>query len=348
MKKQILFLIMAVYAATSAFGQMLPGSAPLPLTGCTNDPTHPLAGVPYNYSVVVNPTGGDFQWWATKDVDFIKTTAGVISNNSSTKLTVGTELLGTSANYGIAGGATNADNVDITWSSATLAGTTVALPTFVVVQNDATGTNCANNLKVYPILPINGFTVDIKNMDQAKVPTPLYTDPIAVCVADIESAKYVAGAIVTNYGTNVLYFEVVAANFTDGYTPSFQLTGLAAGQSVTSLEIAVASTFATPIATTLTSGAYSPAAPITIDPSVTNTSAGVSIYVRLTIANGTDEHLIDSAIALAVNGTNVAGQKDVVNTACNTQTDFEDVATQTLTKRPTITSVPTTGVFVTP
>ena len=135
MKKQILLLIMAIIAATSAFGQMLPGSAPLPLVGCTTDATHPLAGVPYDYSVVVNPTGGNFQWWATKDVDFIKTTAGVTTNNIGTKLTVGTDLLGTSANYGNTG---ILDNVNITWSSATLAGTTVAAPTFVVVQNDAT------------------------------------------------------------------------------------------------------------------------------------------------------------------------------------------------------------------
>jgi len=345
MKKQILLLILAVIATTSAFGQMLPGSAPLPLTGCTNDPTHPLAGVPYDYSVVVNPTGGNFQWWATKDVDFIKTTAGVTTNNISTKLTVGTDLLGTSANYGITG---VLDNVNITWSSATLAATTVAAPTFVVVQNDATGTNCANNLKVYPILPINGFTVDIKNMDQSRVPTVAYTDPIALCVADIVSAKYIAGAIVTDYGTNILYFEVVAANFTGGYTPSFQVAGLAAGQTVTSLEYAFTTAFTSPIATTLAAGIYSTAAPITIDPSVTNTSAGVSIYMRLTIANGTDEHLSDSAISLAVNGTNAAGQPDVVNTACNTSTLFEDIATQTLTKRPTVTAVPATGVFVTP
>lgn len=344
MKKQILFLILAVCASTSAFSQMLPGSAPLPLTGCTNDPTHPLAGVPYDYSVVVNPTGGNFQWWATKDVDFIKTTAGVTTNNISTKLTVGTDLLGTSANYGITG---VLENVNITWSSATLAATTVAAPTFVVVQNDATGTNCANNLKVYPILPVNGFTVDIKNMDQTRVPTVAYTDPIALCVADIVSAKYVAGAIVTDYGTNILYFEVVAANFTEGYTPSFQVSGLAAGQTVTSLEYAFTTAFTSPVATTLTGGVYSTAAPITIDPSVTNTSAGVSIYMRLTIANGTDEHLSDSSISLAVNGTNAAGQPDVVNTVCNTSTPFEDIATQTLTKRPTVTAI-APSVFVTP
>ena len=348
MKKQILFLVMGLLAATTTFGQMIHGSAPLPLVGCTTDATHPLAGVPYNYSVIVNPTGGDFQWWATKDVDFIKTTAGVTTNNSGTKLTVGTDLLATSVNYGIAGGASNAANTDITWSSATLVGTTVAAPTFVVVQYTGVSPVCANNLKVYPILPVNGFTVDIKNMDQAKVPVALYTDPMAVCVSNIESAKYQGGAIVTNYGTNVLYFEVVAANFTGGYTPSFQLTGLAAGQTVTSLELAVATSFASPIATTLTAGVYSPAAPITIDPTVTNTTTGVSLYVRLTIANGTYENLTDEPIALAVNGTNVAGELDVVNTVCATQTPFEDIATQTLTRRPTVTAVAATGAFVTP
>ena len=347
MKNRISLLVIALFAATTTFGQMLPGSAPLPLVGCTTDATHPLAGVPYSYKVLVNPTAGEFQWWATTDVDFIKTVAGVPVNNSSTKLAVGaaSPLLATSANYGVA--ASLLDTVGITWSSAALV-TAVTTPTFVVVQNDATGTNCANNLKVYKIDPVNGFTVDIKNMDQSKVPVALYTDPIAVCIADVASAKYVSGAIVTDYGTNILYFEVVAANFTDGYTPSFQVTGLAAGQTVTSLELAVATTFASPIATTLAAGAYSPAAPITIDPSVTNTIAGVSLYVRLTIANGTDEHLVDSTISLAVNGTNAAGQNDVVNTACNTMTAFEDIATQTLTKRPTVTSVPATGVFVTP
>ena len=346
MKKQILFLGMAIFAASTVFGQMKPGSAPIPLVGCTVDATHPLAGVPYNYSVVVNPTGGDFQWWATKDVDFIKTVAGVPVNNSGTKLTVGTDLVAASASYGVTG---TTDNVDITWSSSVLSATTVAAPTFVVVQNDATGTNCANNLKVYQILPVNGFTVDIKNMDQAKVPMPNYTDPVTVCVSDIASAKYVAGTgIVTDYGTNVLYFEVVAANFTGGYTPSFKVSGLAAGQTVTSLEYDFTTAFTSPQATTLAAGTYSTAAPVTVDASVTNTSSGVSIFVKLTIANGTDEHLADSGITLAVNGTNSAGEKDVVNSSCGTPTDFEDTATQTITKRPTVTSVPATGVFVTP
>jgi len=346
MKKQILLLVLVCFATVTAFGQMKTGSAPLPLVGCTNDALHPLAGVPYNYKATVNPTGGNFQWWATKDFDFIKDNAGVPVNNSNTKLTVGTNLISASASYDAT---TTTDNVDITWSSATITGTTVASPTFVVVQYDAASPACANNLKVYPILPINGFTVDIKNMDQTKT-SLAYGASFSTCVSNIASAKYdaVAKAIVTDYGKNVLYFEVVAANFTGSYTPSFQVSGMGTGQTVASLELYTDAAFATTaIPTTLTAGTYSPALPLTVDPLVTNTTNGVSIYVKLTIANGTHETLTDDAIMLAVNGVNASGEKDVVNTACNTQTDFEDTATQTLTKRPTVAAV-APGVFVTP
>jgi len=349
MKKQIFIFVLAILVSATAFGQMKLGSAPQPLTGCTTDALHPLAGVPYNYAVTVVPTGGNFQWWATKDFDFIKTTTGVTTNNSSTKLTVGAQLLNTSANYGTTG---TLANVDITWSSATLAGTTLAAPTFVVAQYDGVSPACANNLKVYQITPVNGFTVDIKNMDQAKAPLA-YAAPYSFCVSNIASAKYDAGtkAIITDYGTNVLYFEVVAANFTGSYTPYFQVSGLAAGQTVTSLELFTDAAMATTaIGTTLTGGAYNPSAPVAVDASVTNTSTGVSLYVKLTIANGTYENKNGdtNAIMLAVNGTNASGEKDVVNTDCSKQTDYEDTATQTLTSRPSVTASGTGMTFVTP
>lgn len=347
MKRQIFILILAVFIATTAFGQMKHSSDPIPLAGCTPDATHPLAGVPYNYKATANPAGGNFQWWATKDYNFISTTgAGVTTNNSDKKLVDPADLKA-GANYGTAGAT---DNVDITWTSATLAGTTTAAPTFVVVQYDAASPACANNLKVYQILPVNGFTVDIKNMDQSKAPLA-YAAPYSFCVSNIFSAKYDAGtkAIVTDYGKSVLYFEVVAANFTGSYTPSFQVTGLKSGQTVTSLELYTDAAFGTTaIATALNAGAYSPAAAITVDPSVTNTSNGVSLFVKLTIAHGTYEGLDDVPITLAVNGTNSSNEKDVVNSACGTLTDYEDSAIQTITKRPKVDSVPATGVFVTP
>jgi hypothetical protein len=339
MKKQVFLLMMAFLAVTSAFGQMVHNSIPQPLS-CTPGPFTPMAGQSYDYSATATPANGNFTWWATTDVDFIK--AGV--NNLSKKLSVGTELIAASPNYGQT--LPNAGTVSITWGDAILAAA-AATPTFVVVQNDATGTNCANNLKVYKINPINGFTVDIKSMDQAKISLG-YGAPYSFCVSSITSAKYTGGAIVTDYGTNVMYFEVVAANFTGSYTPSFKVTGLQTGQSVTSLELYTDAAMATPaIATTQTLGVYSPAAPIAVDGSVTNTSTGVSLYVKMTIANGTFENLTGEPITLAVNGINSVGDKDVDNTNCGSQTDFEDSATQTINARPTITAAGG-GVFVTP
>ena len=345
MKKQIFILIVALFTTTTSFGQMITGSAPQPLT-CTTGPLAPLAGVPYNYAVTVVPATGDFQWWATKDYNFIS--AGV-NNFTTFGLAVGSGLKAVSSNYGIKGGATNAANVSITWSSAALVGTTPGAPTFVVMQNDATGTNCANNLKVYQIIPKNGFTVDIKNMDQSKATQP-YATAYSFCASNIASAYYLPGTgIVTSYGVNVLYFEVVAANFTDGYTPSFKVTGLAIGQTVTSLQLAVLPTFATPIATTKTGIIYSPIAALTVDPSVTNTGSGVSVYVKLTINNGTHENIIapGDAITLAVDGVNTVGQGSVLNTDCDQPSAYSDVATQTITSRPAVTAVAATGAFVT-
>ena len=347
MKKQIFILVVAIFASITAFGQMKAGSAPQPLSGCTTDATHPLAGVPYNYAVTVVPTGGNFQWWATTDVNFITTNgSGVTTNNINTKLAVGAAapLLNADSNYGISG---LLNNVNITWSSSALAAAATT-PTFVAVQYDAASPGCANNFKVYQITPVNGFTVDIKNMDQTKTSLP-YGTTTSFCVSNIVSAVFSGAAIITDYGTNVLYYEVVAANFTGSYTPFFQVSGLQGTQVVTSLELYTDAAMATAaIPTIFNAGAYSPAAPVTVDASVTNTSTGVSLYVKLTIANKTYESLSDEPITLAVNGTNASGQKDVVNTACNTSTDYEDTAIQTITARPTVTSVPETGVFVTP
>ncbi|NEW84406.1 MAG: hypothetical protein GZ094_18850 [Mariniphaga sp.] len=349
MKKQIFILVILVVAVfanvTNSFGQMTNGSGPQALT-CSTGPLAPLAGVPYNYAATVLPATGDFQWWATKDFNFISTG---VNNFATNGLGVGTGLKAASINYGVKGGATNAANVSITWPSATLVATTVGSPTFVVVQNDAISPNCANNLKVYQIFPKNGFTVDIKNMDQSKVTQP-YSTAYSFCASNIASATYVVGTgIVTDYGISVLYFEVVAANFTDGYTPSFKVTGLASGQTVTSLQLSVSNTFAPTIPTVKTGIEYKPVAALTIDPAVTNTGFGVSVYVKLTIANGTHENTVVAGdnISLAVDGINNAGQSAVLNTNCDLPSAYSDVATQTINPRPAVTAVAATGTFVT-
>lgn len=68
--------------------------------------------------------------------------------------------------------------------------------------------------------------------------------------------------------------------------------------------------------------------------------------MKLIIANGTYETLTDESVTLAVNGVNASAEKSVDNTDCAKPSDFNDVATQTLTARPKITAV-APGVFVT-
>lgn len=317
-----------VVITNTAIGQVaIHHTNPVALS-CTSGPLNPIAGNPYNYGVTATPAGGNFQWWATTGQNFIATG----TNNLSTRLTTASgALLGTSSSYGVT---TATNNVDITWSSATLSAA-VATPTFVVAQYDAA---CANNLKVYKITPVNGFTVDIQNLDASKNPLG-YGTAFSTCVSPVRSAKYVAGAIVTDYGTNVLYYEVVAANFTGSWVPTFTLPALPAGMTATVVwDYDV--TFAAPHI------ANNGDAVLT---AVTNTSNGVSIFVRVTIQNGTHEGLANVPYPLYVNGTDAASLPDVPNTDCTLAPSvLDDLATQTLLARPTVTAAPATGAFVTP
>lgn len=318
MKKSILILIvLAITSSTYVLGQSVHNSDPIPLTGCATGPLNPIAGTSYNYSAIVNPTGGNFQWWATTDQDFIS--GG--SNNISTMLTTPLELVATSASYGVS---SLTNNVDITWSSATLTAAETT-PTFVVVQYDALTPDCSNNLKVYLIDPVNGFTVDIKNIDGT---TPLpYDDPFEFCVSPIESATYVAPNIVTDYGTNVFYYEVVAANFTSSWVPTFTLPATPAGMIVT-VEWDYTLAFAAPH--TANNG----------DPVLTSvpTNNGVSIYVRVTADNNIYEGLADVPYLLTVNGVDGAGNDDVVNDDCTLVEPDDNQALQTILARPTVTA----------
>ena len=356
MKKQILvlaFLLAGFANVSKSYGQAtaVAGSVPRSLT-CANDALHPIAGKEYTYAVSTTPGSGTYVWWATQDPDFISTNAsGVTSTNISKMLTVASkDLVSTSGNYG---GATTADNnVKIKWSTSILAGTSYQgtapapkKPTFIAVLYTPTdGTTCANNLKVYELDPKNGFTVDILNLDAAKDPigvgAAVYDQAVSQCFANVSSAKYTAGKMDYLYGTNTLYYEVVAANFTGSWTPTFKLTGLDAGGKQTAvIEWAYDKAFTNPIA--VTSEVVSSTAVTTTE---ANTYDGISIYVRVTISNNSYEGLTVSTIRLAVDGTNAAGEYDVVNATCITPTaaDFADYAEQTLKLRPTVTST-TTG-----
>jgi hypothetical protein len=353
MKKHLFFLILAVFASvTVAFGQNAAHHAsPNPLTCGTNDALHPIAGKPYNYNVGINPTPSataSYTWWATKGTDFILN--GTVTNTGRLTVSPGQLLsVDPTAGYGVAG---NYSTMTITWSSeilaATVSGTATGskTPTFVVVNYTDPATACANNLKVYQLDPINGFTVDIFNRDASGTLAAGATT--SSCVSNIASVTYNGTQLLYDYGTNTITYEVVAANFSSSWTPEFQVSALGNGQTA-DLQWAYDDAFTSGLVTVQSGipaagGTYT--STTVVNTNVADTSIGVSIFVRLIIHSNTYEGITDTPIALAVNGVNSAGQPDVVNTDCNTSTYMEDIANQTLTKRPTVTDTTPSGGFV--
>ena len=74
MKQLILSMLVTGMVATSALAQnAVKGSDPIPVN-CSDDPLNPIAGKPYDYSAILNPTGGTTYWYATKSTTFV--TAG--------------------------------------------------------------------------------------------------------------------------------------------------------------------------------------------------------------------------------------------------------------------------------
>lgn len=369
MKKQILILallVLAIFASVNkSYGQTLAiaGSAPLGIS-CLDDLTHPIAGKPYTYTVVSNQTTGtpSFTFWATKDADFIATdgvfpaTLTTTTNmdtylKSPTTATTGTDLLVSGANYITPG---TGQSLGLTWSTAILNGTDPeATPTFVVVSQDATATQCANNLKVWSIDPIKAFTVDIRNIDNA-APTGAslaysLTSNEDQCMDMVRGATWVAaagtpGVINYNYGYQVMYFEVIAANFSASWTPTFQIAGLGNGQTAT-FQQSIDKAFTDPTAAAaIVNG--TPVVGSQVTTTVTNTSTGVSIYVKVTITNVTYEGIASTPITLTVDGENAEGDWDIANNtltdltpACGAATaaDQNDFAIQTLNPRPDVT-----------
>ncbi len=348
MKQLILLLLVTGMVATTAFGQALTGSAPQPTT-CTDDPLHPIAGKPYDYSAIINPTGGTTYWYATKSTTFI--TAGV---KSAIEIPAdGTTILTGASNYQASGAsATSPTKTNLTWTSSGLKGVDAAAnPLFVVLEYK--GPTCANNMKAFQILPKNAFTVDILNIKSNGLTPLAYGTSDTQCYADISAAIFDAPSskMVFDYGVNKLYFEVVAANFTGSFTPSFKLSGLKTGQSAL-VEWTVDKTFtgsltAMGAAQNAVSGTPLSFTGAAVNTTVPNTSLGVSVYIRVTVTNGLYEGLTDDNVVLAVEALNDSGDADIDNATCAAPTStYEDSATQTLNMRPTLTADPTTGSFV--
>ncbi len=346
MKKQIsifTFMIMALLAISigTAFGQKAVHDSDPETNVLTSDALHPVAGKTYNYSISI-PAGvaGNYTWWSTKDPNFISSQG---NNNLSSKFAVAPGVLNaaTPTVYGVA---STRNNVDIAWSSTLLLNTgyqgvaPAKTPTFVVVQFDATSGSCANNLKVYELNPKNGFMVDIRNLNNTTFAKAAYDDNTSItqCIDKVSKAAYdpATHKMVYEYGTNIFYYEVVAANFSESYKPYLTFTGLDPVQSY-KIEWTYNKDF-----TGLQSYTSGTTTVLTDAP---DNSTGVSIYVKVTVVNHNYEGIADKKVTLSLDGQNKDGSWDIVNsTAAETAAaDLNDFAVQTLKARPGVTGTTT-------
>jgi hypothetical protein len=190
---------------------------------------------------------------------------------------------------------------------------------------------------------MNAFVVDVQSMSAGGTQTPAgYGTVVEQCFSMVQSAVYDAtfnapdGSVAYDFGTNYLYYEMVAANFTATYTPSFKISGLQGNQKADIDWGYTIGTYGTNVATGVGNGTYTSTSPVTT--LLTNTSTGVSIYVRVTVHNLNFEGTAQAPVTFAVEGVNSATQHDVDNATCvYTAPGFEDLIVQNLNPRPTLT-----------
>ena len=306
MKKQLLIMAIALFAIgiSSAYGQAL---APRAITCLSADALHPIAGTPYTYTITVPtpPTGvKNVLWFATQDKNFI--TNKVLTSN---RIPTGSIMLATAGpayNVSTAGQLT----MILTWNSFIY---DALNPVFVVVNVVNVDGSCSpNNMKVYKIMPINAFTLDIANLDKTKVLQTGYGTNIDRCISDIISATYLDAApndVTYDFGADTLYYEVSAANWSVSWLPSATVT-LPSGSenTVTLVQWSTAKTFLPAISHVMTLAATIYTSTDVVVPS-TGTFVGAlgeSIFIRVVIdhSNGTlnNEGLVLEQVAVAVDG----------------------------------------------
>ena len=338
MKKQIFILVLAIFATVgTAFGQALPGTAPVPLTCTTNDPLNPIAGRPYDYSAIIAPAGGTAFWYATKSTTFTTAGARVATIIPADGVAIATGAV----NYNTPlSSAASPTSTTVTWTSAGLAGIDKTTnPLFMVVEY--AGPTCSNNMKVMQIVPKIAFTVDITNMTHATPTSLAYGAAENQCFDMVQSSSFdlAQGKVVIDYGTNILYFEVIGANFTGSYLPTLKLSGLQGTQTAAiDWGYAVGTYDQALVPDQAPTGGVITSSQFTVSTTVPATDKGVSIYVRVTVKNHGFEGTADEALALAVEAVDNTPQanKDV-DPDCVTFTPFGDIATQTLNARPAVT-----------
>jgi hypothetical protein len=350
MKKLIFLIIFLAFiaGANQIYAQCTNGTPPRTLNCDITNPLTPIAGVPYVYSANVTPEGGTAYWYATESTTFM--TGGAIS---ATQEPIGGPDVFDATNYMTnLTNVTNPTTTTITWDAQGIADNTVPATDppklFVVVNYDNVAPACANNMKVYPIRPFNAFTVDITNIEDGTLTPLAYDAPEDQCAAGVVSAQWIAnpapdGSIDYDFGIDVLYFEVIGANFSDYYTPTFQLSGLIGDQTADVQWGCQIGTYDHDVVLAAPAPGGTWTAGGNVVSGLPSTSLGISIYVRVTVYNNDTEALASIPITLAVDAVNAANAPDVAHTDC-LPNGFADIALQTINPRPTVT--PNSGNFL--
>jgi hypothetical protein len=362
MKKQLFLILLIAFFAislSSTFGQV---TCPVPRTVdpicLPSDALHPVAGTPYNYVVSVpTPLGTkEYTWFVTQDPAFIA--AGVLTAIREFPIP-SLHIAATGSGYNDP--LTGSNTLSITWKSFV---PDPLLPVFVIinVKNTASTPDAcvSQNMKVFKILPVNAFTLDIANVNAAGV-SQAYETPIDRCIHDVVTATYNATApegVLYDFGIDYLYYVITAANFSTSWKPSAQLTGVNAQETVTAVEWARPTdfAFATPHAMPLAAGTYTSTDPVLVlAASGFVGAAGECILIRVTIdhTNAALQYqgLTDEVITLAVDGitaltatppipdVHYSSTLPVANANCGLPDGFLfDKAQQTLKPRPDITA----------
>ncbi len=329
----ILNYLMQVIVVFSLSGQTIPR-----LPNCADTPLHPMAGKVYTYSVTISPpytTPQSYDWYVTDNPGFL---AG------STLIT--TYIIPNSKEYIDAGEgyhntATGTNSLTIKWTGKSVISAKTK-PYFLVIHYRGTnGTLCeAMNMRAYKIEPFSAFTLDLTNVNGI-VDLGLDGSNQAVvhhlCARDIASASFNGTKMLYDYGINELIFKVVAANFTGGWKPTVKISGLVGSQTVGSVEWSASTIFAGTNPMTKTGDTWTPVNKVPA-PADNLTSDGEAIYIRVTVQNNDYEGTVDTPVTLALNGLTDDGDEDVHYADCLADGFTNDVATQVILARPTLTS----------
>ena len=335
MKKQMLFLVVALFAVTAAFGQKNTVTNAWIAPTCGGTEYSPSIGVEYTYSVSIAGPGyngdGTYTWRVTDDpTDLI---AGASAPAADFTVTAGS------------GGVTNND-IKIVWNASSVGGTY-----FVVVnyrEENSTETDCEiNNVKVYQVQPLNGFWLDINASTDGTVGNQAVasaTDPFNVCAPDVLSAIITTAGTQTTarvtyeYNTTTLHSVIHAAGYTGNFAATLTVAGLTGDQTAT--------------VTGWTAGAVDANGNGPYTTTLASLATGADLPVAVVINNHQYEGLADLPVTITIDGTYTDGTiiyKDKYNgaTDCIDQPDTYDYITQTIKARPTVNPTNPAN-FVTP